>query len=120
MSCRSCHPLSHYCSCFALTISSSLINHIINTLKPKYLKVGELKRGELVFLIESQEVAPATWRARIAIELGGTAKGWVTQSRSGTEFLIAEGSPGSACLTQAQKNKFHFFSFQLGRTDSAC
>jgi len=83
-------------------------------------KVGELKRGEVVFLIESQEVAPATWRARIAIELGGTAKGWVTQSRSGTEFLIAEGSPGSACLTQAQKYKFHFFSFQLGRTDSAC
>lgn len=74
--------------------------------------VGELKKGDFAFLIERLEVTNDTWRARIALEPGGTAKGWVTQARDGVEFLIPE-SVSQLTTTLSKQNKFHFFSFQV-------
>mmetsp|Transcript_35807 Transcript_35807/g.71248 ORF Transcript_35807/g.71248 Transcript_35807/m.71248 type:complete len:99 (-) Transcript_35807:495-791(-) len=75
-------------------------------------KLGELKKGDFAFLVERQKVAAATWRALIALEPGGAAMGWVTQSRDGVDFLIPK-SMSSLNPTLAKQTKFHFFSFQV-------
>ena len=71
-------------------------------------QVGALQRGDTVFVLSRQEVSPGTWRARIALDAGSGAKGWVTSSKDGAEFLNFDSKQGFQ-----EKFKYHFFSFQV-------
>jgi len=58
----------------------------IDTLKENP-KVGELRRGDVVYVLKRREAASGVSRALVALEAGGEPAGWVTASKEGTDFL---------------------------------
>ena len=68
-------------------------------------RIGELQRGDTVFVVERVQVVGGTWRSLVAREPGGAPQGWVTSSREGVEFLVSEGEAKDA--TMRSKMKYH-------------
>lgn len=66
-------------------------------------RVGELQRGDTVFVVERVEVVGGTWRALVATEPGGAPKGWVTSSREGSDFLVSDDAAKSASIQARMK-----------------
>jgi hypothetical protein len=44
-------------------------------------KVGELKPGDVAYVLERREVAPGVWRALVTLEQGGEPAGWCTAAK---------------------------------------
>ena len=78
--------------------------------------VGELKKGDTVYVLERDEVAPGVTRAQIALDSGAPPKGWITASKDGVDFVSQMGVYGSPRLGKDApmhlKMKFHMFSFR--------
>ena len=83
-------------------------------------KVGELLKGDAVFVIERREPGNGMHRALVASEAHGTPLGWVTSGKEGAEFLVSESEAYTNDLNKTPYNikmKFHFFSFQLHKNN---
>jgi len=78
-------------------------------------RVGDLAKGEAVFVLERKEIG-SVLRALISSEPRGPPRGWVTAGKEGVDFLMTEAAAYAASLATApnhEKMKYHFFSFQL-------
>ena len=77
--------------------------------------VGEVKKGESVYVIERDEVASGVIRAHITLDPGAPPKGWITACKDGVDFVSPMGVFGSPRLGKDApmhlKMKFHMFSF---------
>ena len=76
--------------------------------------VGELKKGDTVYVLHRDEVAPGVTRAHIATAPGAPPKGWVTLRKEGVDFVTAMGAVvAGKDAPYHVKKRFHFFSFQI-------
>ena len=80
-------------------------------------KVGTLHAGDLAYILERREVVPGIWRALVAVEVGGEARGWVTAARGGVDFLVPDNSNKVSINRQF---KFHFWPHQMKTTTVDC
>jgi len=69
-------------------------------------KVGELKPGDIAYVLERREVAPGIWRALVTRTSGGEPEGWVTAAKDGADFLIPEFANKSGSVLRQMKWKF--------------
>ena len=123
------------CSCFLLhtfqyLCATTVGKYVATAVKPLPIRVsksvdieidnpivGALEKGQQAWVIEKIEIIPGSgaYRSLVALEPGGTPKGWVTSGKEGNDFLVTEQALWEADESRPShlKMKFHFFSFQV-------
>ena len=84
-------------------------------------KVGELKTGDVVYVIERREELPNTWRALVSSEPNGEPKGWVTSGKEGVDFLVTESQRDASKKGSIVRGmKYKFFPHQVASATVDC